>query len=65
MSEDKFEGGFVSHLAELRQRLIHSFIFLIVFLIAGLTNLSRKSARGFANSADVVAMTATPPTCTT
>ena len=33
MSEDKFEGGFVSHLAELRQRLIHSFIFLIIFFI--------------------------------
>ena len=33
MSEDKFEGGFVSHLAELRQRLIHSFIFLIIFFV--------------------------------
>ena len=25
------EGGFISHLAELRKRLIHSFIFLIIF----------------------------------
>mgnify|MGYP001264096950 FL=1 len=33
MSDDKFEGGFVSHLAELRQRLIHSFIFLIIFFV--------------------------------
>jgi sec-independent protein translocase protein TatC len=33
MNEDKFEGGFVSHLAELRQRLIHSFIFLIIFFV--------------------------------
>ena len=27
------EGGFVSHLAELRKRLIHSFIFLFIFFI--------------------------------
>ena len=33
MSDDKFEGGFVSHLVELRQRLIHSFIFLIIFFV--------------------------------
>ena len=33
MNEDKFEGGFVSHLTELRQRLIHSFIFLIIFFV--------------------------------
>ena len=33
MSNDKFEGGFVSHLTELRQRLIHSFIFLIIFFV--------------------------------
>ena len=31
-NEDQ-EGGFVSHLAELRKRLIHSFIFLIIFFI--------------------------------
>jgi len=33
MSQNDKEGGFVSHLAELRKRLIHSFIFLIVFFI--------------------------------
>ena len=33
MSHDEKEGGFVSHLAELRKRLIHSFIFLIIFFI--------------------------------
>jgi sec-independent protein translocase protein TatC len=27
------EGGFISHLTELRQRLIHSFIFLFIFFI--------------------------------
>ncbi len=27
------EGGFISHLAELRKRLIHSFIFLIIFFL--------------------------------
>ena len=31
-NEDK-EGGFISHLTELRKRLIHSFIFLIIFFI--------------------------------
>ena len=31
-NEDK-ENGFISHLAELRKRLIHSFIFLIIFFI--------------------------------
>ena len=31
-NEDK-EQGFISHLAELRKRLIHSFIFLIIFFI--------------------------------
>ena len=34
MSHDEKEGGFVSHLVELRKRLIHSFIFLIIFFIA-------------------------------
>ena len=34
MSHDEKEGGFISHLAELRKRLIHSFIFLIIFFIA-------------------------------
>ena len=33
MSHDEKEGGFVSHLAELRKRLIHSFIFLMIFFI--------------------------------
>ena len=33
MSNDEKEGGFISHLAELRTRLIHSFIFLIVFFV--------------------------------
>ena len=32
-SEDK-EGGFISHLAELRKRIIHSFIFLFIFFVA-------------------------------
>ena len=31
-NEDQ-EGGFISHLSELRKRLIHSFIFLILFFI--------------------------------
>ena len=34
MSHDEKEGGFISHLAELRKRLIHSFLFLIIFFIA-------------------------------
>ena len=33
MSHDENEGGFVSHLAELRKRLIHSFVFLTMFFI--------------------------------
>ena len=33
MSQNDKEGSFVSHLAELRKRLIHSFIFLIVFFV--------------------------------
>jgi len=33
MSHDDKESGFISHLAELRKRLIHSFIFLIMFFI--------------------------------
>ena len=33
MSLDDKESGFISHLAELRKRLIHSFIFLIIFFI--------------------------------
>ena len=33
MSHDEKEGGFISHLAELRKRLIYSFIFLIIFFI--------------------------------
>jgi sec-independent protein translocase protein TatC len=33
MNKSENEGGFVSHLAELRKRLIHSFIFLFIFFI--------------------------------
>jgi sec-independent protein translocase protein TatC len=33
MNKDENEGGFVSHLTELRKRLIHSFIFLFIFFI--------------------------------
>ena len=33
MTHDENEGGFISHLTELRKRLIHSFIFLIIFFI--------------------------------
>ena len=33
MSPDEKENGFVSHLTELRKRLIHSFIFLIIFFL--------------------------------
>ena len=33
MNHDENEGGFISHLAELRKRLIHSFVFLVIFFI--------------------------------
>ena len=33
MSKNENENGFISHLAELRKRLIYSFIFLFVFFI--------------------------------
>ncbi len=33
MSKKETEGNFISHLVELRKRLIHSFIFLIIFFI--------------------------------
>ena len=33
MTKSENEGGFVSHLTELRKRLIHSFIFLFIFFI--------------------------------
>jgi len=33
MSNEDNDTGFISHLAELRKRLIHSFIFLIIFFI--------------------------------
>ena len=33
MSNEENEGGFVSHLTELRKRLINSFIFLIIFFV--------------------------------
>ena len=32
MRSDETESAFISHLAELRKRLIHSFIFLIIFI---------------------------------
>ena len=34
MSHDDNDSGFISHLSELRKRLINSFIFLIIFFIA-------------------------------
>tara|TARA_B100000963_G_scaffold298480_1_gene270210 strand:+ start:427 stop:1197 length:771 start_codon:yes stop_codon:yes gene_type:complete len=33
MSREDKESGFISHLAELRKRLIHSFIFLVIFFV--------------------------------
>ena len=33
MNKNETKDGFVSHLVELRERLIHSFIFLFVFFI--------------------------------
>ena len=33
MSHDDKDTGFVSHISELRKRLIHSFIFLIIFFV--------------------------------
>ena len=33
MYKDDKEGGFISHLTELRKRLINSFIFLIIFFV--------------------------------
>ena len=33
MNNEENEGGFVSHLTELRKRLIHSFLFLFIFFI--------------------------------
>ena len=33
MKKNENEAGFVSHLTELRKRLIHSFIFLFIFFI--------------------------------
>ena len=33
MKNDDNDGGFISHLAELRKRLIHSFVFLIIFFV--------------------------------
>ena len=33
MSHEEKDGSFVSHLSELRKRLIHSFIFLLIFFI--------------------------------
>ena len=33
MHNEEQESGFISHLAELRKRLINSFIFLIIFFV--------------------------------
>ena len=33
MTKSENENGFIGHLTELRKRLIHSFIFLILFFI--------------------------------
>ena len=33
MNNEENEGGFISHLTELRKRLIHSFLFLFTFFI--------------------------------
>ena len=33
MTKPDNDSGFISHLAELRKRLIHSFIFLFIFFI--------------------------------
>jgi len=33
MSNEENENGFISHLTELRKRLIHSFLFLFLFFI--------------------------------
>ena len=33
MKNSENEGGFISHLTELRKRLIQSFIFLIIFFV--------------------------------
>ena len=33
MSSENNEGGFISHLTELRKRLINSFVFLIIFFV--------------------------------
>ena len=33
MSNEENEGGFISHLTELRKRLIHSFLFLFIFFV--------------------------------
>ena len=35
MSEDKKKSSFVSHLTELRKRLIHSLIFIFIIFIFG------------------------------
>ena len=34
MNHDDKDTGFISHLAELRKRLIHSFLFLLIFFVA-------------------------------
>ena len=51
MNNDEKDSGFVSHLTELRKRLIHSFIFLFIFFLfrttcLGLAWLKRKYTLG-------------------
>ena len=42
MKKSENEGGFISHLVELRERLIHSIIFLFVkFFLSHLFNVLR------------------------
>ena len=33
MSSEENQSGFISHLTELRKRLIHSFVFLLIFFV--------------------------------
>jgi sec-independent protein translocase protein TatC len=56
MDKSEKEGGFVSHLTELRKRLIHSFIFLFIFFIGSYffsENLYAFLVEPFANAVKV------------
>ena len=56
MDKSENEGGFVSHLTELRKRLIHSFIFLFIFFIGSYffsENLYAFLVEPFANAVKV------------